>query len=101
MYPSYSTLTPTCLYDYVAALVEPYLQWHDYGPKCTVRTLLQVLFYAAGHVCSVFTACGRLRAAPSDQAVRNWPTWPCSPLVLSTVSPWHKRLDDNPTSSIR
>ena len=30
-----------------------------------------------------------------------WAIWPCSPLVLSTGSPWHKRLDNNPTSSIR
>ncbi len=52
-------------------MVEPYLQWHDYGPKCTVRTLLQVLFYAAGHLCSVFAACNQLRDAPSDQAVRD------------------------------
>jgi putative transposase len=47
------------------------LQWHDYGPKCTVKTLLQVLFYAAGHLCSVFAACNQLRTAPSDQAVRD------------------------------
>jgi putative transposase len=47
------------------------LQWHDYGPKCTVKTLLQVLFYAAGHLCSVFAACSQLRTAPSDQAVRD------------------------------
>jgi hypothetical protein len=43
----------------------------DYGPKCAVKTLLQVLFYAAGHLCSVFAACSQLRTAPSDQAVRD------------------------------
>jgi hypothetical protein len=47
------------------------LQWHDYGPKCTVKVLLQVLFYAAGHLCSVFAACSQLRTAPTDQAVRD------------------------------
>jgi putative transposase len=71
MRPPYSTLTPTHIYDYAASLLEPYLQWHDYGPKCTVKTLLQVLFYAAGHLCSVFAACSQLRTAPSDQAVRD------------------------------
>jgi hypothetical protein len=71
MRPPYSTLTPTHIYDYAARLLEPYLQWHDYGPKCTVKTLLQVLFYAAGHLCSVFAACNQLRTAPSDQAVRD------------------------------
>jgi hypothetical protein len=71
MRPPYSTLTPTHIYDYAVTLLEPYLQWHDYGPKCTVKTLLQVLFYAAGHLCSVFAACNQLRTAPSDQAVRD------------------------------
>lgn len=71
MRPPYFTLTPTHLYDYAATLIESYLQWHDYGPKCTVKALLQVLFYAAGHLCSVFTACRELRTAPSDQAVRD------------------------------
>jgi hypothetical protein len=36
-----------------------------------VKVLLQVLFYAAGHLCSVFAACSQLRTAPSDQAVRD------------------------------
>jgi hypothetical protein len=61
MRPPYSTLTPTHIYTYAASLLEPYLQWHDYGPKCTVKVLLQVLFYAAGHLCSVFAACSQLR----------------------------------------
>jgi hypothetical protein len=36
-----------------------------------VKVLLQVLFYAAGHLWSVFAACNQLRDAPSDQAVRD------------------------------
>ncbi len=71
MRPPYSTLTPTHIYDYAAILLEPYLQWHDYGPKCTVKALLQVLLYAAGQLCSVFAAWSQLRTAPSDQAVRD------------------------------
>jgi hypothetical protein len=71
MRPPYSTLTPTRIYDYAAALLEFHLQWQDQGPKCTVKVLLQVLFYAAGHLCSVFAACNQLRDVPSDQAVRD------------------------------
>src|ERR671915_2172580 len=67
----YSTLTPTRIYDYAAALLEFHLQWQDHGPKCTVKVLLQVLFYAAGHLCSVFAACNQLRDVPSAQAVRD------------------------------
>ena len=71
MHSPYSTLTPTRIYDYAAALLEFHLQWQDHGPKCTVKVLLQVLFYAAGHLCSVFAACNQLRDVPSDQAVRD------------------------------
>ena len=71
MHPPYSTLTPTRIYDYAAALLEFHLQWQDHGPKCTVKVLLQVLFYAAGHLCSVCAGCNQLRDAPSDQAVRD------------------------------
>jgi hypothetical protein len=53
------------------ALLEFHLQWQDQGPKCTVKVLLQVLFYAAGHLCSVFAACNQGRDVPSDQAVRD------------------------------
>ena len=71
MRPLYSTLTPTRIYDSAAALLEFHLQWQDHGPKCTVKVLLQVLFYAAGRLCSVYAACNQLRDAPSDQAVRD------------------------------
>jgi hypothetical protein len=43
-------------------VLQPHLQWEAHGPKCTVNTLLLVLFFAA---------CSRLRDAPSDQAVCN------------------------------
>ena len=36
-----------------------------------MTTLLQVMFYAAAQLCSLFAACRRLRDAPSDQAVRD------------------------------
>ncbi len=47
------------------------MQWRDYGPKCTVTAVLQILFYAAAQRCSLFAAGSRLRDAPSDQAVRD------------------------------
>ena len=34
--------------------------WRDYGPKCMVNTLLQVLLYAAAQLCSAFAVCCRL-----------------------------------------
>jgi hypothetical protein len=64
-------LPPKEIYRYAAQALQPHLQWHDQDPKCTVTTLLQVLFYAAGQLGSLFAACGRLRDAPSDQAVRD------------------------------
>ena len=71
MCPIQYTLTPKDIYRYAVSVLQPHLQWHDQGPKCTVTTLLQVLFYAAAQLCSLYAACSRLRNAPSDQAVRD------------------------------
>ena len=71
MCPTHYTITPKDIYRYAASVLQPHLQWLDHGPKCTVSTLLQVMFYAAGQLCSIFAACSRLRDAPSDQAVRD------------------------------
>jgi len=65
------TIGPQDIYRYAATVLQHQLQWRDYGPKCTVTTLFQVLFYAAAQLCSLFAACSRLRGAPSDQAVRD------------------------------
>ena len=65
------TLGPQDIYRYAATVLQHQLQWRDYGPKCTVTAVLQILFYAAAQLCSLFAACSRLRAAPSDQAVRD------------------------------
>jgi hypothetical protein len=64
-------LGPKDIYRYAATVLQRHLQWPDYGPQCTVTTLLQILFYAAAQLCSLFAACSRLRDAPSDQAVRD------------------------------
>ena len=71
MCPTHYTITPKDIYRYAAGVLQPHLQWQDHGPKCTVTTLLQVLFCAAAQLCSIFAACSRLRDAPSDQAVRD------------------------------
>lgn len=71
MRPSPYTMTSKEIYRYAVEIMQVHLPWTDRGPKCTVSTLLQVLFYAASQLCSVYAACGRLRNAPSDQAVRD------------------------------
>jgi putative transposase len=68
--PQY-TLTATAVQDHAAALVQHHLRLRDHGPKCTTRTLLLVLFYAAARLTSLAAACAALRRAPSDQAVRD------------------------------
>lgn len=71
MRSTHYTITPKDIYRYAARVLQPHLQWADHGPKCTVSTLLQVMFYAAAQLCSIFAACSRLRDTPSDQAVRD------------------------------
>jgi hypothetical protein len=73
-------MTPEVVYRHAANLLQAQLQWVDYGRKCTVKTLLLVLFYAAGQWCSLAMACQRLRTAPSDQAVRDALRALCPPL---------------------
>jgi hypothetical protein len=59
-------MTANDIYRFAAAMLEPNMKWHDYGPKCTVTVLLQVLFNASTQLCSVFSACSRLKTALSD-----------------------------------
>lgn len=73
------TIGPKDVYRYAATVLPRPLQWPDDGRKCTVTARLQILFYAAAHLCSLVAACSRLRAAPSDQAVRNALVARCPP----------------------
>jgi hypothetical protein len=59
MCPTHDTMTPKDIDCDAAGVLQPHLQWHDRGPKCTVTTLLQVMFYAAAPLCSLFAACSR------------------------------------------
>jgi putative transposase len=58
------------VYDFASGILFRHLRWRDRGPKCTVGMMCAVLFFAAARVSSLFDACRRLRAAPSDEAVR-------------------------------
>ena len=71
MRPQHYVMTAEMVYRHAANLLQTQLQWVDHGRKGTVKTLLLVLFYAAGQLCSLAMACQRLCAAPSDQAVRD------------------------------
>lgn len=57
--------------DLAAGILQKSLQLVDHGYKCTVATLLRVLFFAAARTTSIFDATQRLAESPSDQAVRN------------------------------
>lgn len=50
MRSAHYTMTAKDIYRFAAAMLQPQLKWHDYGPKCTVLVLLQVLFFAAAQL---------------------------------------------------
>ena len=59
MCPAHDTITSKDIYGYAAGVLQPHFQWRDQGPKCTVTTRLQVMFYASAQRCSLFAACRR------------------------------------------
>jgi hypothetical protein len=79
MCPVHCAMTSKDIYRHTARVLQPHLQWHNRGPKCTVTALLQVMFDASAQLCSLFAACRRLRDAPSDQAVRDALVALCAP----------------------
>ncbi len=66
----YSISSPE-VHDRTARTIQEHLELVDHGPKCTASALITILLYAASRITSVFDACGRLSAAPSDQALRD------------------------------
>lgn len=50
--------------------IQDHLEFADYSRKCTWSVMLTVLLFAASRTRSVSEACQRLRAAPSDETVR-------------------------------
>jgi putative transposase len=59
------------VHDRAAGIIQEHVRLTDHGPKCTGSVLITILLYAASRMTSVFDACQRLNAAPSDQAVRD------------------------------
>jgi hypothetical protein len=64
------TITAKDVQLHASHVFQQHLKLQDHGPKCTARTLLGLLFYAAARLISLAAACAALRDAPSDQAVR-------------------------------
>jgi len=65
------TVSASQVYDLAGGILRHNLRLVDRGYKCTVQSLLLVLFLAASRAGSIFDACRRLRNAPTDQAIRN------------------------------
>ena len=62
---------------HAATLIVTHLKIRDHGYKCRATVLISILLFATARMRSIFDACGRLRDAPSDQAVRNALWSPC------------------------
>jgi hypothetical protein len=69
-HPHY-TITARQVQLHTARICQTHLKLRDHGPKCRAAVLFAVLCYAAARIGSIAMACGSLRDAPSDQAVRN------------------------------
>ena len=65
------TVSVRRVHAHAATLIEKHLEIRDHGYKCQATVLISVLLFAAARMRSIFDACGRLREAPSDQAIRN------------------------------
>lgn len=82
MYQPQHTITPQQIHNQAATLSQKHLQLQDHGPLCTARNVLTTLFYAAARVISLAAACGSLREAPSDCALRQ--------ALLATLPNYHE-----------
>jgi hypothetical protein len=65
------TITCREVHDRAAAVAQEHLKIEDHGHKCRASVLLNILFFAASRISSVFAACRNLADAPSQQAVFN------------------------------
>jgi len=59
------------VHDRAAGIIQEHLRLTGHGSKCTASVLITILLYAASRITSIFDACQRLSAAPSDQALRD------------------------------
>jgi putative transposase len=65
------TITCREVHDRAAAVVQEHVKIEGHGHKCGASVLLNILFFAASRISSVFAACRNLADAPSQQAVFN------------------------------
>jgi hypothetical protein len=65
------TITAPQVHSLARDHAQRYLRLKDHGPKTTAPVLFALLFWAAARLASIAAACAALRAAPSDQAVRD------------------------------
>lgn len=63
------TITCREVHDRAAAVIQEHVKIKDHGHKCRAAVLLNILFFAASRITSVFAACRNLAEAPSQQAV--------------------------------
>ena len=82
--------TTSCreVHDRAAAVVQQHVGIRDCGYKCRASVLLNILFFAASRIGSIFAACRNLTDAPTQQAVFN--------ALVATLPEYHeleKRLN--------
>jgi len=65
------TITSREVHDHTASTIQNHIQLTDHGRKCTASLLITILLYAASRITSIYDACQRLAAVPSDQALRD------------------------------
>ena len=65
------TLSVRAVHAHAATLIETHLGIQDHGHKCRAGVLIGILLFTAARMRSICDACGRLRDAPTDQAVRD------------------------------
>ena len=65
------TISSREVHDRTAGVIQEHVGITDHGPKCTASVIISILLYAASRITSIFDACQRLGAAPSDQAMRD------------------------------
>lgn len=76
------------VHDRCAAVVQQHIQLKDYGYKCRVSVVLNVLFFAVSRITSIFAACRNLAEDPTQQSIFN--------ALVATLPEYHelqKRLN--------
>ena len=66
-----STITSREVHCRAADVVQQHIGLEAHGYKCRTPLLLNILFFAASRICSVYAACRNLADAPSQQTVFN------------------------------